>query len=112
VVKAGQEELATMVRECGPFPDEEAQARILALAETLPATAPLPLGLPGTWMVDDGLRDRAGTALTSLDDATRSDAAGASTLLGVLQKALTRKSTVTRRAAASRVAKRRGMGLA
>jgi hypothetical protein len=88
IVKAGQEELATMVRDFGAFPDEEAQARILALAETLPETAPPPLGLPDTWEVDDRLRDRAVNALARLDDAGRSDAAGANALLGVLQKAL------------------------
>ncbi|MEU8337805.1 hypothetical protein [Micromonospora tulbaghiae] len=88
IAKAGQEELARMVREYGAFPDEQAQARIMGLAETLPESAPPPLGLPDTWTIDDGLRNRAVIALTRLDDAVRSDAAGANALLAVLQKAL------------------------
>ncbi|WP_328383642.1 hypothetical protein OHQ88_14095 [Micromonospora zamorensis] len=88
IVKAGQEELARMARDCGAFPDEEAQARIMVLTETLPETAPPPLGLPDTWAVDDGLRVRAVNALVRLDNAVGSDAAGANALLAVLQKAL------------------------
>ncbi|MET7948467.1 hypothetical protein [Micromonospora sp. NPDC005324] len=88
IVNVGQAELATMVQNCGAFPEDEAQARILALVETLPESASPPLGLPDKWAVDDGLRERAVRVLTRLDDVGRADAAGATALLGVLQKAL------------------------
>ncbi|MET8152840.1 hypothetical protein ACIBSW_21925 [Actinoplanes sp. NPDC049668] len=88
VIKAGHQELAATMRDCGAFPDKEADARIQALAATLPSTAPPPLGLPDVWAMDDRRRERAINALDRLDAAARSDAAGAAALLGLLQKAL------------------------
>ncbi|MEV4715025.1 hypothetical protein [Micromonospora sp. NPDC049374] len=88
ILKAGHEELARIVRGCGAFPDHEVRARIEALTETLPESAPAPLGLPDVWAVDDALCDRAVGTLTRVDDALHSDAAGGNALLAVLQKAL------------------------
>jgi hypothetical protein len=88
ILKGTDSELVTEIRACGAFPDEKQQAGIWARAAALPATAPLPLGLPDNWAVDHRLRERAQDSLAQLEAASSSGATGTNALLNILQKVL------------------------
>ncbi|GIE36140.1 hypothetical protein Ait01nite_091850 [Actinoplanes italicus] len=88
VLKAGHDELAAILQDCGPCPDTATRTRIITLSETLPAAAPPPLGLVDSWTVNEQIRAKAGAALERLAHAAESDAAMSSNLLTALQKAL------------------------